>query len=153
MNEAEDRPAILLAKQAVVIGETAAILGHFADEGVRLLILVMQVHLDVADAEPHDFGDGVQKIATVLLLRVEEAVLRALAVGIAGSIVGDARPPIAPASDSGERSFDGGAHAEGFVMVGDGNPEALRLWDVNSLSQPVFQVWQEPDSRLSREVH
>ena len=41
MNETKDGAAVLLAKKAVIVGETMAVFCHFADEGVRLLAVVM----------------------------------------------------------------------------------------------------------------
>jgi cytochrome bd-type quinol oxidase subunit 1 len=52
----EDGSSILLAKQAMVVRETTAVFGHFTNEGVALLMIVMQMHFRVTDAKAHDFG-------------------------------------------------------------------------------------------------
>ena len=138
MDEAEDGAAVLLAKKAVVVGEASAEFGDFADEGVALLVVVMEMHFHVADAETHHFRDAVEQIAPVLLLRVEEAVLWALARGVSGSVVGNARPFVAPARHAAERGFNRSAHAQRFVVIGDGNPGTLRLRGPRAFPQAVL---------------
>ena len=60
MNEAEDSSAVLLAKKPVIVRQAAAIFGHFSDEGVALLIIVMEMHFYVADAQAHNFCYAVE---------------------------------------------------------------------------------------------
>jgi hypothetical protein len=54
--------------------------------------IVMDVHFDIAYSETHHLRNAFEQIVPVLFLGVEEAVLRTLARGIPGRIVGNARP-------------------------------------------------------------
>ena len=153
MDEAEDGSAVLLAKQSVVAGQALAILSDFQDEGGALFDVVMQMHFHVADSQSHHLRDAVENIPPVLFLRVEKAVLGALARGVTGSVVRNARPPVAPPRQAAEGGFNGGAHAQRFVVIGDGDPGALRLRGPHAFSQAVLQVRKKPDFCMSREVH
>lgn len=96
MNEAEDDAAVLFAQETVVAMKPATILGDFLDERFALFILVVKMNLDVSDAQANYFSDDVEQFAPILFLRIEEAVLGALARGIARSVVRDTRPLFAP---------------------------------------------------------
>jgi hypothetical protein len=137
----------------VVIGETAAVFRDFLNEGVALLVVVMEVHFDVADTEANNLRYTVENIPPILLLRVEKAVLRTLACGISGGIVGNAWPSVAPPRNPAEGGFERNTHAPWFVVIGDGNPRALRLFRLSALPQAVLQIRQEPDFCVSRELH
>src|ERR1035441_9942314 len=112
MDKTEDGSSILLAKQAMVVRETTAVFSHFANEGVALLMIVMKMHFNVADPETYNLCQAIEQVAPVLFLRIEKAVLRALVRGVAGCVIGNPRPPVAPASDSAKRCFKGSAHAQ-----------------------------------------
>jgi hypothetical protein len=52
---------VLLAKKPVVVRQAAAIFGHFPDEGVALLVIVMEMHFHVADAQTHHLRYAVEQ--------------------------------------------------------------------------------------------
>src|SRR5271170_7369327 len=79
VDKTEDGSPILLAKKAVVVREAAAKFSHFLNEGVALLVVVVQMHFHVANAETHHLRYAFEQIAPVFFLRIEEAVLCALA--------------------------------------------------------------------------
>jgi hypothetical protein len=86
----------------------------------------MQMHFHVADTEADHLRYAVEQFALVFFLRVKKAVLGALAGGISGSVVCNARPLIAPSSNTAKRSFHGCSHAQRLIVIRDGNPGALR---------------------------
>ena len=137
----------------MVVGQARAEFRYFPDEGVALFVVVMEMHFDVGDAETHHLGNAVEQIAPVLLLRVEEAVLRALAGGVQWSVIGDARPFVAPMRNAAERCFNRRAHAQRFVVIGDCNPGTLWLRGPDAFPKAVFQIWQKPYFRVTREIH
>ena len=137
----------------MVLPQAAAIFGYFPDEGIALLVIVMEVHFHVADAQAHYFCYAVEQCATVLLLRIEEAVLRALPCRVSGSVVGNARPAIAPLCHAAQCGFYRSAHAERLVVIGDGNPRTRRLLRRHTLPKAVLQIRHKPDFRVSRELH
>jgi hypothetical protein len=92
-----------------------------------LLIVVVEVYFDVTDTEAHDLRNPIDNILPVLFLRVEETILRALAIGIARSIVGNSWPHVAPTADAAKRQFHGRTHAQWLVVIGDDDPRAFRL--------------------------
>ena len=153
MNEAEDGPALLLAKKPVVVRQAAAIFGHFPDEGVALLVIVMEMHFHVADAQTHHLRYAVEQCAPVLLLRVEKAVLWALSGRVSGSVVGNARPTIAPPRHAAQRGFNRSAHAQRLVVIGDGNPRARRPIRRLAFPKAILQIRHKPDFRVSWKLH
>jgi hypothetical protein len=90
----------------MVIREPAAVFTHLPDEGIALLVVVVEMYLDIADSEAHYFGYVVEQVATILLLRVENAVLGALTCGVSGSVVRNTRPILAPLRHAGKRGFN-----------------------------------------------
>lgn len=140
MNETKYGSASALAKEAVVVYEAVAVFGDFANEGIALLIMVMKMNLHVADAEANQFRYAVEQFAPILLLGVEEAVLRALAPGISGSVAGNPRPSVAPKSDAAERCLERSAHTQRFVVIGNGNPGALRLLGQRAAPKTILQI-------------
>jgi hypothetical protein len=113
----------------------------------------MQMHFHIPDAEPHYLRDAVEQIAPVLFLRVEKAVLGALICGIPWSGVGNARPLLTPLRDAAKRGFNGCAHAQRFVVIGNGNPGTLRLCEPRAFSKAVYQIRQKPNLCVSRKLH
>jgi hypothetical protein len=79
VDKTEDGFSILLAKKAVVVRQAAAKFSHFLNEGVALLVVVVQMHFHVANAKTHHLRYAVEQIAPVFFLGIEEAVLCALA--------------------------------------------------------------------------
>ena len=135
------------------VRESAAVISDFPDKGFALLVVVVEMHFHIANAQTHHFGDAVEQVAPVLLLWVKEAVLRALSSRVPWSVIGNARPFVAPLRHPAERGFNGCAHAQRFVMIGDRNPGALWLCGSQAFPQPVLQIRPEPDFRVSRELH
>src|ERR1039458_236265 len=68
MNKAEARAAILLGKKAMVSREPAAVFTHLPDEGIALLVVVVEMYLDIADSEAHYFRKAAGDKARVLIL-------------------------------------------------------------------------------------
>ena len=153
MNESEDGAAVLLAEQAVIAGEPAAKLGDLVDEGIALLVVVMQMHLDITKAEANHFGEAFKKLAAVIFLGIEEAVLRALAGGVLRAGGGNARPAVTPTGQTGAGDLLGCAGAQRLEMIGDGNPCAPGFAAVHLLPKAVLQVRQQPDFRVSCKLH
>jgi hypothetical protein len=153
MDKAEDGAAVLLAKKTVIVRETAAIFSNLADKGLALLVVVMEMHFRVADAETHHLRDAIKQIPPVFLLRVEEAVLRTLARGVSGRVVGNARPLVTPLRDAAERDFKRSTHPHWLVVIGHGNPSTLRLRGPHALPKAILQVRHKPDFCVSRELH
>jgi hypothetical protein len=107
MDEAKDGAAALLAKETVVVRESAAVFRDFLNEGVAPLIGVVEMHFDVADSQPHHLRDAFQEITPVFILRVEKAMLRKLPRGIQGSVICDAGPLVAPLCETAKRGIKG----------------------------------------------
>jgi hypothetical protein len=150
VDEAENGAAVAPAEEAMIILKTVTVLRDFSDEGVSLLVVVMQMHLNVGHTQTHHFGNAIKEITPVFLLRVEKAVLRAHPFAISGSIVGNSRPPLAPPSDARERSYHRSSHAQWFIVVRHSNPSALWLCSQFVLPKAVLQVRHKPDFRMSR---
>jgi hypothetical protein len=153
VNEAEDGAAVLLAKKTVIAGEPPAVFGDFLDKGLALLVVVMEMHFNIADAKMHHLRYAVKQIAPILLLRVEEGVLRTLACGVSGRVLGDAWPLVTPTRDAAERSINRGTHAQRFIVIGDGNPGTLRLREPCTFPKAILQVRYKPEFCVSRELH
>lgn len=100
VNEREDRAAVLLPQQPMILRKSLAVFANLSREGVRRVVVVMQMHFDIAHAKTNHLRDALEQIATVLFLRIEKAILRRLSAGVRRSVVGYARPSIAPASNS-----------------------------------------------------
>jgi hypothetical protein len=152
MDEGKNRAAILLTKESVVARETFAELVYFVDETVPLLVVVMEVNLDVADAKARNLRDSLNDIVSILLLGVKEGVLWALTSRVTRRIFGNPWPSILPATNTGQRSFESRAHTKRFVVIGDRYPRPLRFW-ASDLPQAVSEVWYKPDFCVFREVH
>jgi hypothetical protein len=60
MDEAEDSAAFLLPKQTVVARQAPAVFRDFPDEGIALLIVVMQMHFHIAYPEADHFRYAVE---------------------------------------------------------------------------------------------
>jgi hypothetical protein len=150
---AKDGAAVLLAKKPMVAGQTAAVFADLFDEEFALLVVVMEMHFHVGDSQPHHLRNAVEQIAPVLLLRIEEGVLRALARGVPRSVTGNARPHLAPLGHAPQRGLNRCAHAQRFVVIRDGNPGALRLRAPRDLPQAALQIRPKPDIRVARELH
>src|ERR1700739_1364583 len=116
MNESKDGAAIALAKKAVMVGEASAELGDLVDEGVGCLVVVMDMHFDIAHAEAHHLSDAINNVAPVFFLGVKKAVLRTLPGCVQGSIAGNARPLVSPLRHPGKSCFYGSAHAQGLIV-------------------------------------
>jgi hypothetical protein len=153
MNKAKDGSSILASKQPVVVRETTAELGDLGYEGVGALVMVMQMHIHVGNPEANDFRYAVEQIATVLFLRVEEGVLRPLARSVAGCVIRNPWPFIAPTSDTAKRGLKGSAHAQRLIVIGDRNPCTLRLGAPRAFPQAVLQIRHKPEFCVSRKVH
>jgi uncharacterized membrane protein len=80
----------------MIAGEALAELRDLLDKGYALLVVVMEVDLNVSDAKANHLRYPVEQVASILLLRVEEAVLRPLTCRILRSVVGNARPLVTP---------------------------------------------------------
>jgi hypothetical protein len=113
----------------------------------------MEMHFHVADTEAHHLRDAIEQISLVLLLRVEEAVLRTLARGVSGRVVGNARPLVTPLRDAAERDFKRSTHPHWLVMIGHDNPGTLRLRGPHALPKAILQVRHKPDFRVSWKLH
>lgn len=126
MNKAKSCATVPLTKKAVVIREAMAVFVHLLDEGITLFVVVMQMYFDVANTEANDFRDSVENIPSVLLLRIEKAVLWALPSCVSWSVVGNSWPQVAPTADAAERQFNACTHSQRFIVIGDNNPRAFR---------------------------
>src|ERR1035441_6777256 len=93
------------------------------------------MHFNVADAEAHHLCYAVEQVAPILLLWVEETVLRSLAGSVPRSVVGDSWPLVPPPRHAAERGFNGTTHIQRFVVIGDGNPGTLRLLGMRALDR------------------
>jgi len=95
VNEAEHRLAVLAMQQPVagVQGFHEAV--HAVQKVLAALAVVVNVNLHFAAARMARFANGVQHPWLVFLLRIEECVLRRVALGIAVP-PGDLRPPRCP---------------------------------------------------------
>jgi hypothetical protein len=153
MDEAEDGVAVLLVEQAVIVLQAAAEFGNFPDKGVALFVVVMQMHFDVADAKPRYLRNAIEQVAPVLFLRIEEAVLGLLAGGVSGRVIGNSRPLIAPPRDAAKRSGAGCTHPQRLVVIGEGNPGALRFCGSQSFAPAVPQIRCKPDFRVTGKIH
>src|ERR1039458_3558009 len=89
----------------------------------------------------------------VLLLRVEEAVLGALARSISGCVLGNSGPPVTPLPDTIKRNSNRCHLAQRFVVISDSNPCTLWLRGTRKISHAALHVGKKPDFRVSREVH
>ena len=87
----------------MIARQPKAVFTDFSNKGIPVFVVVMEVYLNVGDAETHNFGKAVEEIATVLLLGVEEAVLWTLTCVIPGRFVGDLRPLVTPGRHAFER--------------------------------------------------
>jgi hypothetical protein len=91
------------------------VFGDLSNKGFALLIVVVEVHLDVGDAETHHLGYTIEQVSPILLLRIKETVLGALSRGVPWSVIGNARPRLATsrpgrsASSNGMRSVPSGS--------------------------------------------
>jgi hypothetical protein len=103
--------------------------------------------------EVHHLRDAVKKISAILLLWVEEAVLWVLACGVARSVVGNSWPPVAPTSDANQGGLNGSAPTQWFVVIRDCNPRAPHLLMPLTIPEPIPQVRNKPDIRVSWEFH
>jgi hypothetical protein len=83
---------------------------------------MVKMHFHVSNAKTDNLRYAVKEIAPVFFLRIEETVLWALARGVSWSILGNSWPSVTPPRDATQRGFNGGTHAHGFVVIGDGNP-------------------------------
>jgi hypothetical protein len=153
VNEAKDGSAVVIVEQAMRLAKDAAEVRNLLDESLAGLAVVMDVHLDVADALPRELGEGIEQFAAVLLLGIEEAVAGLLALGVARSGGGDAGPGLLPAGDATQGDVDRNAAAEGLVVVGNGNPEALGFFPPDQPSGAVAQVSGEPKLGVARKFH
>jgi hypothetical protein len=142
MNEAKDCVAIHLAKQAVIIAQTAAVFGDLPDERLALFVIVVQMHFHVANAQTDYLGYTVKQLAPVFFLRVKKTVLRALASGIPGSALRNARPLVSPLRDAAKRNLNRYTHANRFIVIGDSYPKPLPPRGPQTLPQLVFQIWR-----------
>jgi hypothetical protein len=147
MDKAENGPAIVLAQQTVVINQPGAKLGDLFGKGIapasvalEMRFIVVDMHFDIAYAKTHHLRNAFEQVVPVVFLGVEEAVLRTPARGVPGSIVGNARPLVAPPGHAIERRGDRSGKSQRLVMIGDGNPGALRFCVPNGLPQTIFQV-------------
>jgi hypothetical protein len=113
----------------------------------------MNVDLNIAYTKTDHLCDALEQIGPVLFLGIEEAVLGSLSARVFGSVVGDAWPAVAPASDSAKSGLYGGSHAHRFVMIRDGNPDALRAQLEGAAPHAFLHVRKEPEFRMSRELH
>src|SRR5580658_1996954 len=59
MNEAEDRAAVLLPQQPMVLGETFTVLANLFDEALTVLLIMVKVNLDIAYAGADHLRDTV----------------------------------------------------------------------------------------------
>jgi hypothetical protein len=153
MDETENSAAVLLTEQSVVVRQSAAVITYLPDKGFALLVVVMEMQLHIGGAEANNFSDAFEQFVPVLLKWIEQRVLRALARGIPGSILCDARPAFAPRRDFPKSLIGGAAPAQRLEMIGNHYPGALWLHRLHSLAQPVLKIRREPDFRVSRQFH
>jgi hypothetical protein len=95
----------MLAQKAMFAAEASAKLAYLLDKSFALLAVMVQMDLDIRNPLARESGNTFQQVAAVLLLRVEKSILGALACGIPGSILGDARPPFAPPRNPRKRQL------------------------------------------------
>jgi hypothetical protein len=76
VDETEDGAPVLLPKQTVVPREEFAVFGDLFNECFRAVMIVMEVYLYISNSETNDIRDAVEDLPLVLLLGIEEAVLR-----------------------------------------------------------------------------
>jgi hypothetical protein len=55
MNETENSSSVLLAKQPVVVSQSAAVIGDLLNESVALLVVMMKMYFHVGDPESDNF--------------------------------------------------------------------------------------------------
>jgi hypothetical protein len=55
MNETEYSSSVLLAKQPVVVSQSAAVIGDLLNESVALLVVMMKMYFHVGDPESDNF--------------------------------------------------------------------------------------------------
>ena len=153
MDEAEDGAAVVLVEQAVVVAQLAEEGAHLLREAFGGFVVVVDVDFDVADAGAGELGERGEELGAVLLLRVEEAVAGALAVGVAGCGFGDRGPGVLPALDAGAGGGVVHPAAERLVVIGDGDPEAGRAGAAGDAAGAVAQVAGEPEFSVAGELH
>jgi hypothetical protein len=100
VNETKNCTAILLSQKPVVLCESSAIFADFFSKRFAGLALMMEVDLDVSNAETHHLCERIYQITPILLLRIEEGVLRRLTISVAGHIIRNLWPAVTPATDA-----------------------------------------------------
>jgi hypothetical protein len=75
------------------------------------------MNLYIADVEAHYLRNAIHDILTVLLLRVEKRVLWPLTDTVAGGVVCDPRPPVAPLANAAQSQFNRRSHAPRLVVI------------------------------------
>jgi hypothetical protein len=55
MNEAENSSSVLLAKQTMVVSQSAAIISYLLNESVPLLVVMVKMYFHVGDPESDNF--------------------------------------------------------------------------------------------------
>lgn len=149
MDKAKCRFAVLLPKQTVIVSQPPTVIGHLGYESITDVMIMMKMNLDVGNPKPHHLGYAIKQIAAVFFLRIEEAVLRALTIGISWRIFRNSGPAIPPESNALHCFLDRSTHSEGFEMVGDRNPGAPWCHRSHGLSKPVPDIRHEPQLGMS----
>ncbi len=148
MDESKNSVAVLLTKKAVIVCETSTVFSYFSDEGVGLLVAVMEMHFNVANPESHHFRDTLDEVTLVLFLWIEKTVLGDLICSVSGSVCGNLWPRIAPTCYAAERDVNGSAAAQWFVVIHDANPRTPHFLMLRGTPDPILQVRNQPGLRV-----
>jgi hypothetical protein len=127
MNEAKYCASIDLSQQPVMIGKSSAELRYLLNEGLAFFIVMMNMDFNVRHAEANDLRYSIEDFGLILLLRIKEAVLGAIAGAVSWRIFGNPGPLFTPLSHTGKGSLEGRAHAPGLEVVSDCDPRSLNF--------------------------
>jgi hypothetical protein len=126
MDEAKHRPPIDPVKKIVARGERLDETSHPIDKVLLAFTIVVQVNFDIANAVMRHLGKWIEQVRPVLFFRIEEAVDWSTPRRV-GNTVGDLRPSLPPQLNAVDCYLLIGVLPKRLVMVGDGNPDTLRL--------------------------
>ena len=103
------------------------------------VVEVMEMDLYVGGSGAGEFGEGIQKVTLILLLRIEEGEAWRSAICVAGSGIGDTGPALLPGGDAGVGVVEGGVSVW-LVVVSDGNPEAFGWAGVDEVADAIAEI-------------
>jgi len=152
MDEAEDNLAVVFSEQPVVLVQGLLIGAYLVDKGGFGVMVVVEVDLHVAETEKFNFGQQIEQLGPVFLLRVEECVLRRLPnrVGVALSDLG---PALAPKPHAVQGHAVLAITPVRLVMISDRHPNPSGRSGVKHASEPAGHVAGQPDLRVFWQFH